>query len=116
MKKSNLQKALEVIAREFKGEIDAKNEKYVILNLGNVFKALNLKSKSGAKKYNDTSVVIPMKREFKKCLNVIVNGNNFANHVQFESGIVVPAWVGEESKMFHKPYQPARTMVLMMKW
>jgi len=63
-------------------------------------------------RYEDVKVIVPLRRA--DGMGFEVDGTDFSERVQLDSGIVVPAYVAEEAGLSGEPYNPKDRMILMM--
>ena len=110
------------IGEEFKDEIWAKSGTYCLIDVGKAFEVFG--KKKNADKYKGVNIVVPLnegplnvvplKKDSERGVPLIVNGKNFSDYCQLESGIAVPEWLAEESALTYKPYKPKDSMTLYM--
>jgi len=108
---SDLSDVLTKIGEEFKEEINPKGSQYILLDLGDEFRAYK---KSNSEKYDRVNVVIPLKRAPETGLGFIVNGNELSDKKQLENGLVVPDWVATEAQLTAKDYTPKAHMTMYL--
>lgn len=107
--KSHLSLVLKHIGEEFKDEISPGSRFYREVDIGR--KAGHLGYGDLASGYADVYAVIPLKRPVDG-MKVRIDGRTFVNYVQFESGVVVPGYVGEDAGLPCEPFVPCDSMIL----
>ena len=106
---NSLDKLLKTIDEEFKGLISGDSRHYLEVSIGK--KAETMGYFNLQKKFQDAYAIIPLKQPIKS-MKVRIDGRTFVNYGQLASGIAVPGYVAEQSKLPFTKYMPRDSMVL----
>ena len=106
---NSLDKLLKEIGEEFKGLISGNSRHYLEVSISK--KAETMGYIDLQRKFPDAQAIIPLKQP-KKGMKVRIDGRTFVNYGQFASGIAVPGYVADQSKLSSTKYTPRDSMVL----
>lgn len=107
--KTALGKVITRIGEEFKNDILPTSRLYIEVSIGERAQVLGLSELRG--RYHDLFAIVPLKRPADG-MRVRIDGRTFINYAQFESGVVVPGYVAEETGLPYKPFVPEDSMIL----
>jgi hypothetical protein len=106
---NSLDKLLIVIGNDYKGQISSKSRHYLEVSIGK--KSENLGYYDLQQKFQNVYAIVPLKHPIKG-MKVRIDGRTFKNYGQFESGIAVPGYIAEQSKLPFSAYTPQHSMIL----
>jgi hypothetical protein len=106
---NSLDKLLADIGEEFKGLIWGNSRHYLEVSISQKSETLGLFDLQ--QKFPDAYAIVPLKHPIKG-MRVRIDGRTFVNYGQFESGIAVPGYVAEQSKLPFKTFTPRDSMIL----
>jgi hypothetical protein len=107
--KTDLGKVIEQISEVFKTDIFATSRAYMEVSIAEQAERLCLTELKG--RYRDVYAIVPLKHPTDG-MKVRIDGRTFVNYAQFESGVVVPAYMAEEAGLPHTPFMPHDSMIL----
>ena len=106
---NNLDAVLTAIGNSFKDQILNGSRHYVEINIGR--QAGQMGYQDVKENYFDASAIVPLKEPVRG-MKVRIDGRTFVNYAQFDSGVVVPGYVAENSKLPRRAFQPNDSMIL----
>ena len=106
---NRLDKVITEIGNDFKGIISGDARHYLEVNIGKKSEQLGFYDLQ--QKFQNVNAIVPLKRPIKG-MKVRIDGRTFKNYGQFESGIAVPGYIAEQSKLPFAAYTPEHSMIL----
>ena len=106
---NSLDKLLSKIGEEFKGLIRSNSRHYLEVSISK--RAQTMGYFDLQQKFPNAYAVVPLKKPVNS-MKVRIDGRTFVNYGQFESGIAVPGYVAEQSKLPFKTFSPRDSMIL----
>ena len=107
--KSDLGKVIERINEEFKIDILPTSRFYREVSIAERAEHLGLTELKGT--YCDVYAIVPLKQPAAG-MKVRIDGRTFVNYAQFESGVVVPGYMADDTGLPYKPFTPHDSMIL----
>jgi hypothetical protein len=96
------------IGDEYKHRILAGSRFYIEVSIGK--KAEKYGYQELKEKYRNIQAIIPLKQPVAG-MKVRVDGRTFVNYAQFDSGVVVPAYVANNAKLTYNTFIPNDSMI-----
>ncbi len=106
--KNNLSAVLAKIGDDYKEHIQDDSRYYVEVSIAR--KAAELGLPEIEKGYRNVYAIVPLKAPVNG-MKVRVDGRNFVNYAQFESGVVVPHYVARQVDLPYRKYAAKDSMV-----
>ena len=106
--KTELDKIIEKIGRDYKNDIMACARNYVEVDLGQAAEQMGhpeLKAR-----YREIYAVVPLKAP-KPGMKVRIDGRTFVNYALFDSGVAVPGYIAGDASLPHQTYIPNDSMI-----
>jgi hypothetical protein len=107
--KSDLGKVIEQIGENHKTEIFPASRFYREVSIGEQSERLDLAKLKGT--YRNVFAIVPLKQPAAG-MKVRIDGRTFVNYAQFESGVVVPGYLADDTGLPYKPFTPHDSMIL----
>jgi hypothetical protein len=104
--KRHLNEVLESIAEEYGGNILDGSRHYLEVDIGKRAEVLGYPKLK--EKFGQVYAIVPLKHPING-MKVRIDGRTFVNYAQYDSGIVVPAYMAVQP---YKPYIPNDSMIL----
>jgi hypothetical protein len=106
---NDLDVILTEIGEEFKEQISGNSRHYLEVSISK--KSEKLGYYDLQQKFENVYAIVPLKHPVKG-MKVRVDGRTFKNYSQFASGIAVPGYVAQQSKLPLKTFTPRDSMIL----
>ncbi len=106
---NSLDKLLTEISDEFEGQIAGNSRHYLEVSISK--KSKNKGYYDLQQRFQNVYAIVPLKHPIKG-MKVRIDGRTFKNYCQFASGIAVPGYVAEQSKLPFKTFTPRDSMIL----
>jgi len=107
--KNRLNKVLRSLGEEYKDDILSTSRFYREVNIGE--QAGKLGFHDLHQDYRDAYAIVPLK-DAVQGMKVRIDGRTFVNYAQFDSGIAVPGYVANKTRLPYKAYVPNDSMIL----
>ena len=106
--KTELDRIIEKIGRDYQNDIMACARNYVEVDIGQAAEQMGhpeLKAK-----YRDVFAVVPLKAP-KPGMKVRIDGRTFVNYALFDPGVAIPGYIVKDASMPHQTYIPNDSMI-----
>jgi hypothetical protein len=105
----HLKKVLKQIGEDYRKEIRGDSRHYCEVNIGQSAERLGYADLK--RRFRNACAIVPLKRPADG-MKVRIDGRTFVNYAQFESGVVVPAYLARKTGLPSKPYIAPDSMIL----
>ncbi len=105
---NNLSEVLNKIGEEYQENIQEDSRYYLEISLAQ--KAAELGFSEVKERYRNVYAIVPLKHPVRG-MKVRIDGRNFVNYAQFESGIVAPLYVARQVDLPHRAYIAKDSMI-----
>lgn len=106
---TELDDVLNQIAEDHRQDIQSDSRFYREVNIGR--RAAMMGCDGVRRRYDDANAIVPLKRPAVG-MTVRIDGRTFTNYAQFESGVVVPLYIAEETGLRYRSFVPNDSMIL----
>jgi hypothetical protein len=106
---NSLDKLLIDIGNEYREQISGNSRHYLEVSIGKTSEKLGYQDLQ--QQFQNVYAIVPLKHPIKG-MKVRIDGRTFKNYSQFESGIAVPGYIAEQSKLPFTVYTPQQSMIL----
>ena len=107
--RDSLDKTLATIGEQYANQISTSSRHYLEVDIGR--QAQHLGFADVGEKYRKVLAVVPLKKA-QEGMKVRIDGRTFVNYGQLASGIAVPHYVVQKSKLSYRSYVPNDSMIL----
>jgi hypothetical protein len=107
--KDPLSEVIEQIAEEYKNQVLKNSRCYREISIGEQAERLGFTDLKVP--YRDVFAIVPLKEPVDG-MKVRIDGRTFVSYAQFESGVVVPAYVAQKTGLPFQPYAANDSMIL----
>ena len=105
---NQLQDVIKHLGKEYARDISQDSSNLLEVDIAG--KADKLGYKEVRDKYRGVTAFVPLKGTAPG-MKVMFDGRGFSRHAQFESGVVVPAYVARDAGLPHKAFLPHDSMI-----
>ncbi len=105
----HLKKVLRQIDEDYRGEISKESQHYREVSIGQRAERLGYSELN--RRFRDVRAIVPLKQPMEG-MKVRIDGRTFVNYAQFESGVVVPGYLAQQTDLPFESYVAKDSMIL----